>query len=257
MTARFSSSTGIPVLPDNDPNGNPRGFALRFNLPNSAPSEGFPQGKRQHTDIIAHSTPSFPARDGPSALAFFQAAGTGKVGEYLPSHPEALAFVTTPKPFPAEFWTITYFGVHAFVLVDAEGKRTTVRYRFVPSAGKDETLSDDEGKARAPTYLFDGVKERFAGGAGAPVELKLLAQLAAEGDVANDATVLWPEDREVVTLGTVKLDAVVPEAEQESGNKRIVYDPVPRVDGVEASDDPLIDVRAAIYLISGQDRRAA
>src|SRR5947208_2794723 len=32
ILARFSSATGLPLLPDNDPNGNPRGLAIRFVL---------------------------------------------------------------------------------------------------------------------------------------------------------------------------------------------------------------------------------
>jgi catalase len=39
--------------------------------------------------------------------------------------------------------------------------------------------------------------------------------------------------------------------------KHIIFDPIPRVDGIEPSDDPLLELRAAIYLISGRRRRAA
>jgi catalase len=39
--------------------------------------------------------------------------------------------------------------------------------------------------------------------------------------------------------------------------KKIIFDPVPRVDGIDPSDDPLIEMRSAIYLISGRRRRAA
>ena len=48
-------------------------------------------------------------------------------------------------------------------------------------------------------------------------------------------------------------------AEEESlkEQKRVIFDPIPRVDGVEVSDDPLLDVRASVYLISGRQRREA
>ncbi len=36
-----------------------------------------------------------------------------------------------------------------------------------------------------------------------------------------------------------------------------IFDPVPRVDGIDASDDPLLELRAAVYLISGRKRRAS
>ena len=32
VTVRFSNSTGVPLIPDNDPNANPRGMAIRFHL---------------------------------------------------------------------------------------------------------------------------------------------------------------------------------------------------------------------------------
>src|SRR5271170_6671073 len=59
---RFSDSTGIPVIPDTDPNANPRGCAIRFHL-----------GERTHTDIIAHSTDGFPARNGQEFLEMLRA----------------------------------------------------------------------------------------------------------------------------------------------------------------------------------------
>jgi catalase len=39
--------------------------------------------------------------------------------------------------------------------------------------------------------------------------------------------------------------------------KHIIFDPIPRVDGIEPSDDPLLELRAAVYLLSGRRRREA
>jgi hypothetical protein len=39
--------------------------------------------------------------------------------------------------------------------------------------------------------------------------------------------------------------------------QRVIFDPIPRVDGIEASADPLFEPRANIYLMSGRRRRAA
>ena len=36
-----------------------------------------------------------------------------------------------------------------------------------------------------------------------------------------------------------------------------IFDPIPRVAGIEPSDDPLLELRAAVYLISGRRRRKA
>jgi catalase len=37
----------------------------------------------------------------------------------------------------------------------------------------------------------------------------------------------------------------------------MIFDPIPRVDGIDPSDDPLLELRAAIYLLSGRRRRQA
>ena len=54
VTVRFSNSTGIPVIPDNNPNANPRGLAIRFHL-----------AEHVHTDIVSHSTDGFPHQNRP------------------------------------------------------------------------------------------------------------------------------------------------------------------------------------------------
>jgi len=39
--------------------------------------------------------------------------------------------------------------------------------------------------------------------------------------------------------------------------KHIIFEPIPRVEGIDPSEDPLIELRAAIYLLSGRRRRGA
>lgn len=182
-----------------------------------------------------------------------RAIGDGSIGAFLEANPSAAAFVQAPKPGPASFATERYYGVNAFTLVSAEGKRTSIRYRIAPEAGV-ETLSDEEVKGRSETYLFNEIVERLKG---EHVKFKLLAQVAQLGDPTDDATKHWPDNREVVELGTIELEEVLDEEESKKLQKYVIFDPIPRVQGVEASDDPLLDVRAAVYLISGKGRRAA
>lgn len=243
VQVRFSNSTGIPVIPDNDDNATPHGLAVRFVLPDTA------DGKRSHTDIVAHSTKFFPVRTGEGFMELLQAIGGGTMGEFLASHPKAAAFVQQPKPHPESFATVGYWGVNAFWLVSGEGKRTKVRYRWVPVAGE-RFLDTEEAKARDAAYLHNEIQTRVMEG---PVEFKLLVQVGEEGDVTDDATVHWPEEREVVELGTLRVDGVV--GDNDEVQRKVIFDPVPRVEGVEASDDPLLDLRASLYLQSGRERR--
>jgi catalase len=248
VTARFSSSTGIPLLPDNDPNANPRGLAIRFHL-----------AEHVHTDIVSHSTDGFPTKTGEEFLEFLKAlAASGPdvpspkpIEEFLGSHPAALAFVQTPKPSPSSYAKETYFGVTAMRFINKEGVSRYGRYRIVPDAGV-EHLDPEVIKGKDANFLFDELNQLIAAG---PIGLQVFAQLANESDEVNDATVHWPDDRPLARLGQFVLTAPVSENDQEQ--KKIIFDPIPRLDGIEPSDDPLLELRAAIYLVSGRRRRQA
>ena len=249
VTVRFSDSTGIPVIPDNDPNANPRGLAIRFNL-----------AEHVHTDIVSHSTDGFPTRTGQEFLEFLRAVAASTdpskpspspVEIFLGTHPKALEFVQTPKPPPSSFARESYFGVTAMRFTNKEGVSRYGRYRIVPDAGNDH-LDDSTAAGKSANYLFDEVAERIAKG---PIKFRLLVQLANDGDTVDDATIHWPEDRTLLDLGAIVLTEPVPDNDPEA--KRIIFDPIPRVDGIEPSNDPLLELRAAIYLLSGRRRRAA
>ena len=248
VSVRFSTSTGLPVIPDNDPNARPFGLAIRFHL-----------GEHVHTDIIGHSTDGFPTRTGQEFLAFLRAVAASGPGQpsptpievFLGSHPAALRFVQTPKPSPVSFATEAYFGVTAFRFTNADGVSSYGRYRIVPKAGVAH-LDEAAAKAKGPNYLFDELSYRVSSG---PVEFSVEVQIAGEGDVVDDATVSWPADRPAIAFGTLVLNAVA--ADNASEQKHIIFDPIPRVDGIEPSADPLLELRAAVYLISGRRRRQA
>ncbi|KAF2671211.1 catalase related subgroup [Microthyrium microscopicum] len=244
VLVRFSDSTGIPKIPDTDGNSKPHGIAIRFNLPDE-------NGKRKHTDIVAHSTPHFPVQTGEDFIAFLKALGGGTIGEFLGTHPAAARFVGAPKPFPVSFGTERYFGLNAFKLISPDGKETWTRYHILPTAGY-QTIEDAEAEKKGENYLFDEVKERVKSG---PIGFKIMAQIAEEGDVTDDITNEWPDSRKQVELGTFEIKDVVEDSE--SVQKNAIFDPIPRVEGIEPSADPILEFRAALYLISGRERRAA
>ena len=80
-------------------------------------------------------------------------------------------------------------------------------------------------------------------------------QLAEDGDTVDDATVRWPEERPRRAFGEISLREIA--ANNASEQQHIIFDPIPRVDGIEASADPLFEPRANIYLMSGRRRRVA
>jgi len=248
VTARFSSSTGLPLIPDDDPNANPRGLALRFNL-----------AEHVHTDIVSHSTDGFPTRTGQEFLEFLQAVAASSsekssptpVEAFLASHPKALAFVQTPKPTPASFVTESYFSVTAYRFTNKDGVSRYGRYRIIPDAGN-KYLDEVTAKSKGPNYLYNELTERIAR---EPIGFQVQVQVANDDDIVDDATVHWPEDRPLINLGKVILTN--PVANDAREQKKIIFDPIPRVDGIEPSADPLLELRAAIYLLSGRRRRQA
>lgn len=246
VTARFSNSTGLPEIPDSSPDANPRGLAIRFNLADHV-----------HTDIVSHSTDGFPTRDGYEFLEFLRAAATSgpevpspkPIEKFLGTHPAALRFVQTPKPFPSSLARDTYYGVTAFKFTNDAGETRYGRYRIVPEAGNDYLPADE---VKRENHHYEELEHRLKQG---PVRFKIYVQIAAAGDVTDDATVHWPEDRELIEFGTLELKSILPDSLVQQ--KHIIFDPIPRVDGIEPSADPLLELRAAIYLLSGRERRAA
>jgi catalase len=87
------------------------------------------------------------------------------------------------------------------------------------------------------------------------VHTDIVGRLAANGELTDDATVRWPEDRLQLAFGELGLNEIAPDNPEEQ--QHIIFDPIPRVDGIEPSADPLFEPRAKIYLMSGRRRRAA
>ena len=248
VTVRFSDSTGIPTVPDNDPNlASPRGIAIRFHL-----------AEHVHTDVIGHSHDGFPVRTPEEFLEMLRAAAASgpdapkptPIEAFLGAHPAALKFVTASKPIPSSFARESFFTVTAFHFTNQQGNSRYGRFRVRPVLGN-EYLDPAAAAARSANFLFDELAARVAK---EPVQFALAVQLADSGDVVDDATAHWPEDRPEASFGVIALDAVLPDSQSEQ--RQIIFDPIPRIDGIGSSGDPLLEVRAAVYLMSGRRRRA-
>jgi len=247
VTVRYSDSTGLPNIPDNDPaRSGPRGIAIRFHL-----------DEHLHTDIVAHSFDGFPVRTGEEFLEFLRAAaaaGAGRpevIGAFLASHPNAKRFAEAPKPIPISFAREAFFAGTAYRFTNSSGGSRVGRFRIRPLDGT-EYLSDKEAAAKSPNFLFDELGPRLAR---QPVKLAIFVQMAEPGDDVGDASTPWPANRTEHPFGTITLTARVDEQAPE--RRKIIFDQLPRVDGIDSAGDPLTQVRADLYLLSGRRRRAA
>jgi catalase len=249
VTVRFSLTSGIPTDADNDQAAaSPQGIAVRFHL-----------GDHVHTDIIGHSHNGFPVRTGEEFLELFRAIVTSGPGApnpppivtFLAAHPAARAFVEAPKPIPTSWARQAYFAITAFKFTNADGQSRFGRFRFRPEAGT-EFLAPEQAAQKTSDFLAAELAARLAAG---PAKFRVLVQLAEAGDTVTDATSLWPESRPLVEFGTLtlteRLDELAPE------QRKIIFDPLPRVDGIDSAGDPLTAVRSDVYLASGRRRRAA
>ena len=93
-----------------------------------------------------------------------------------------------------------------------------------------------------PIALQDEIVKRVAKG---PAKFKLLVQLAQPGDPTNDATQIWPDNRPTVVLGEIDITKAVKDSRE--AEKQLLFLPTNLTNGIDESDDPLIDVRTAAY----------
>lgn len=241
VMVRFSNATGVPTIADAAGNAMPKGMAIRFTLPDGS-----------NTDIVAISVNGFPAATPEDFLGLLNAVAESgpnapspsPVQRYLETHPAAAKFVGTPKPAPVSFATLPFFGVNAFAFTNAQGETRYGRYRIEPVSGG-QFLSSEDAAQQSPDYLMDELPARLAK---QKAQYRILLQVANAEDPLNDPTAVWPDDRQLVELGVLTLNA--PLADGREVEKTIMYNPLTLPDGIAPSDDPILLARPGAYAVS-------
>jgi catalase len=121
----------------------------------------------------------------------------------------------------------------------------------VPEAGT-EFLTAEQVATKTTDFLEAELSERLAKG---PLKFRILVQLAESGDRVDDSTSLWPESRPLVEFGTFAITERADELAPE--RRKLIFDPLPRIEGIDSAGDPLTGLRADLYLQSGRRRRSA
>ncbi len=115
---------------------------------------------------------------------------------------------------------------------------------------RQHNLSDEEAKTKSESFLFDDLKTRLAAG---PIEYHLVVQLPNPGDPTEDPSIVWPEDRKTIDMGTISIASVVPDSS--AVEKALAFDPTYLTDGIELSDDPFPSLRSRVYALASAYRQ--
>jgi catalase len=241
VTARFSMGGSNPKVSDK---AKPvtRGFAMRMKDPAG------------DMTFVVISAPVFSTRTPAQLAEFLKVRVPGpdgkpdpeKVKGFAAQNPETgrQAAWLNARPVPASFAGVDYWAVHAYTLANAAGQRTTAKLQFV--AADKAGLSDDELKTKPDSFYADELKDRLSR---EPATFTLVAILAEPNDPTADPTATWPEDeRKQRTLGTLKIEAIEPDATCDAGT----FDPVADLpEGIAGpADDPMFAIRSPAYAVS-------
>jgi catalase len=242
VVARFSLAGGNPKAPDVAKSA--RGMALEFSLP---------KGESQHMTML--NTPMFGAAQPRTFLDLMVAMkpdpATGKpdpekIKAFKASHPDNLAqadFLANNNP-PVSYANSAYFGIHTFKFVNRVSKTTLVRWRFVPQDGE-KRLSDAELKSMPPNFLEQALIDRTKQG---PLRWDMVIALGEPGDPVDDPTLAWPANRKEVKVGTLTISSALPQ--QGAACEKINFDPLVMSDGIEPTNDPILQFRSPAYATS-------
>ncbi len=240
---RLSNSSGNPCTPDRDSpqKGRVLGFAVRFELPN---------GKAATWAGI--NIPEFPARTPEEFIALTAAQEKGPSGKpnllrlfwhigrhlYILSGLKRIKALTPSSSMALE----TYFGIHTYFFVAADGTRRPFRYHWVPV--QKPGSGDEPIPAGRDLYLLDEIRRRVAR---APIAWDLFAQWPEPTDDLTDPSRAWPDSRPMALLGRLNLDRVHPD---QKATELMVFDPTGVPSGIELSEDPVLKFRSVIYGVS-------
>ena len=111
-------------------------------------------------------------------------------------------------------------------------------------------VSDAEGKTKTPNFLIEELKTHLAQ---EPMKFQLLLQLPNPGDPTNDASIVWPDERKTIDLGTI----TTVDPNSDAAQKALAFDPTRLTDGIELSDDPLPALRSSVYRLSRIDSQGS
>ena len=147
---------------------------------------------------------------------------------------------------PVSFAEATFYPIHAYGWLDADGARTWVRYVFRPVATQADRL--DRARSAAPT----GWPRRWRPGSrAARSPTRCGCRSPAPATTRTRATSVWKGCRELLAGHGSWSPRELPDPEA-AGGAPTVFDPTASSTAIELSDDPILRYRPAAYTRVGR-----
>jgi catalase len=229
VLVRWSNGSGNPDAPDQAQDV--RGMAVKFQAPGG------------DTDLLGQTSPRFPVRTPEDFVSMVEASKRPAtfplwVIRHHSAVPALLASARAKSlASPYSYAESTFYPIHAYGWLAADGTRSWVRYVLRPLADR----SERPGEFSGPERLKDELAARLAQG---PVRYDVRVTVAGPGDDPHDPTSVWKGAREL-SAGIIDVTTAVSDPEESGGP--VVFDPTRVVDGIELSDDPILRYRPTAY----------
>ncbi|KAL4858318.1 Catalase isozyme 2 [Chlorella vulgaris] len=230
----------------------PRGFAIKFYT------------REGNFDMVGNNIPVFFIRDGmvfpdmvhslkPNPKSHIQEGW--RIADFFSHHPEAMhmfTFLMDDWGVPKDYRHMEGFGVHTFVLINAAGKETLVKFHWKPTCGVEFLLEEEavqvggNNHSHATQDLYDSIAS------GEYPEWRLFIQTMdpqRADDYAfdpMDVTKTWPEDIfPLQPVGRMVLNRNPDNFFNE--NEQVAFCPALVVPGIGYSDDKMLQTRIFSY----------
>ncbi len=250
VAVRFSLADSDNSTPDTS--RNIRGFSIKFYT-----KEGI-------LDLLCNSIPVFFARDAIKIPEIIAALGPSPISNLPDPNRVWGMFADTPEATNLLTWLfsdvgtaksfrkIPFFGVSTFVWKNSQGVRRYVKYHWLPVAGVEYIDRHEAARLAcedpdiAGQDLYDTIASKKT------VEFDLAVQLMNPSDEATlpfdplDDTKIWDESSfPLMNVGRLTLNRNVENFSEQV--EKLAFAPANLVEGIEFSDDKLLQGRAVVY----------
>lgn len=133
----------------------------------------------------------------------------------------------------------TYNSVNSFYLVNEEGKKTAIRWSFIPNQEESLVLEPKQD------FLFENMQQNLNDH---ELVWDMVVIIANLDDEVDNPALPWEGEHKQIIAAKLKVVSISPEEKGQCGG--INYDPLVLSSGFEPSADPLLQARRDAYAIS-------